>query len=356
MPPAEPASTLRLTFVPDLFHVASDLSAARIVGPTLWLGSDETAHLERFSLQAGQASGHCSIAVNDFLDLPHGDEQEIDIEGIAYSGHYLWVVGSHSLKRKRVKLDDHSVADNLRRLETLSIEENRYLLGRIPLVEGQLYRSCPDPNDASNTLKAGQLKREKHGNQLTRSLRDDDHLREYMKGNIPGKENGFDIEGIAVAGDRIFLGLRGPVLRGWAILLEVQVKAKKSGALRLRKIGPNGERYRKHFINLRGEGIRDLCFYQQELLVLSGPTMDLTGDTQIFRIPDALNVLQEQSLLEPLPLMTIPGEFGADKAEGMTLFSEADPSILIVYDAPGEARTDPGQATVIADIFSLPLD
>jgi hypothetical protein len=356
MPPAKPLKSLRLSFLPELFHVALDLSAARIIDQTLWLGSDETAHLERLTLQGDQGIDHASIAINDFLSLPRGDDQEVDIEGIAYSGHYLWVVGSHSLKRKRVKHDEHSVADNIQRLATLSMEENRYLLGRIPLVKGQLHQSCPHPTDPDKILRAGQLKREKHGNQLTRTLRDDSHLREYLKANIPGKENGFDIEGIAVTADRIFLGLRGPVLRGWAVLLEVQVKEKKSGDLRLKKIGPDGERYRKHFLNLRGEGIRDLCFYKNDLLVLSGPTMDLTGDTQIFRIPDALEALQDQSLLEPKPILTVPGSFGADKAEGMTLVSEAEPSVLIVYDAPHADRTDHEKATVLGDIFALPLD
>ena len=32
-----------------------------------------------------------------------------------------------------------------------------------------------------------------------------------------GQENGLDIEGIAVEGDRVWLGLRGPVLGGHAV-------------------------------------------------------------------------------------------------------------------------------------------
>lgn len=356
MPPAELLKTLPLTLASKSFDVALDLSAARVIGSTLWLGSDETAHLEVLQLQDGVGIDHQSIAVADYLSLPHADTQEIDIEGIAYSDHYLWVVGSHSLKRKRVKPDGHTAAENIQRLGVLSMEENRYLLGRIPLVEGTLYKSCPHPTNPKKTLRAGQLKREKHGNQLTRTLRDDDHLREYLRANIPGKENGFDIEGIAVTADRIFLGLRGPVLRGWAILLEVQIKEKKSGDLRLKKIGPDGERYRKHFLNLRGEGIRDLCFYKDSLLVLAGPTMDLTGATQIFQIPHALTALQAQSLLDPKPILTIPGACGADKAEGMTLLSDSEPTVLIVYDSPKKERLHQEKSTVLGDIFALPLD
>ena len=31
---------------------------------------------------------------------------------------------------------------------------------------------------------------------------------------IPSNDNGFDVEGLAVSGNRVFLGLRGPVLAG----------------------------------------------------------------------------------------------------------------------------------------------
>ena len=40
---------------------------------------------------------------------------------------------------------------------------------------------------------------------------------------LPGKDNGLDVEGIAVAGPRVYLGLRGPVLRGWATIVEIAV-------------------------------------------------------------------------------------------------------------------------------------
>jgi hypothetical protein len=350
----ELAGTIELKFHPQDYHVAYDLSAVRLIGSTLWLGSDETAHLERLTLDQNQGHQHQSVAVAQYLTLPHGDAQEIDIEGIAYADHYLWVVGSHSLKRKRVKAE-LSPQENLDRLETISMEENRYLLGRIPLVNDQLHHACVDPREPSQLLTAAQLKREKHGNQLTRTLRKDPHLGAYLNASIPGKENGFDIEGIAVAEDRIFLGLRGPVLRGWAALLEVQVKAKKSGDLRLKKVGQDGERYLKHFLNLQGQGIRDLCFWGEDLLILAGPTMDLAGDAHIFHLPQALSAMGQNTLLEPKLMLTIPGAYGANKAEGMTLISETEPVVLIVYDSPGVERLKIEESSVTADVFKLPL-
>jgi hypothetical protein len=41
---------------------------------------------------------------------------------------------------------------------------------------------------------------------------------------LPGKDNGFDVEGLAVFGARLFVGLWGPVLCGWAVILELNSK------------------------------------------------------------------------------------------------------------------------------------
>ena len=40
---------------------------------------------------------------------------------------------------------------------------------------------------------------------------------------IPSKDNGLDIEGITARGDRVLLGLRGPVLRGIALVAELRL-------------------------------------------------------------------------------------------------------------------------------------
>jgi hypothetical protein len=63
------------------------------------------------------------------------------------------------------------------------------------------------------------------------------------------------VEGLTVAGERLFLGLRGPVLRGWAVVLEVEpAETGDPSLLKLKKIGPDGRRYRKHFLDLAGWG------------------------------------------------------------------------------------------------------
>jgi hypothetical protein len=68
--------------------------------------------------------------------------------------------------------------------------------------------------NARDGRRALRLKGDAQSNLLTRALADDPHFGPYMA--IPGKDNGFDIEGLAVDGHHLLLGLRGPVLRSWS--------------------------------------------------------------------------------------------------------------------------------------------
>ena len=66
---------------------------------------------------------------------------------------------------------------------------------------------------------AASLEKMNGHNQLIEALAEDEHLGPFLQMGLPSKDNGFDIEGLAVQGNQVFLGLRGPVLRGWAIIL-----------------------------------------------------------------------------------------------------------------------------------------
>lgn len=342
---------LALPFSAAHAHHRYDLSAVRCdADGYLWVGSDEGTGLERLTLLADTVSEHQHLQLGDYLDLPNGAEEEIDIEGLAYADYYLWVAGSHSLKRKKPK-PDTSDAENLERLATLSREENRYLLARIPLVNGQLHHQCLHPERPDQVLTAAQLQRKRHGNQLTKVLKKDPHLRPFLKADIPGKDNGFDIEGLAVAEDRVFLGLRGPVLRGWAILLDLHLKEKTSEQLRLQKL-EDGNRYRKYFLDLDGMGIRDLCWQGSDLLILAGPTMALNGEIGVFRLANALALSQSQCL-SPKHLFNIPHGHDTDRAEGITLLPDAAPRLLAVYDSPSPHRLNAEHHSVLADVFAL---
>lgn len=362
-------------------QVPDSLSAIVVVGDYLWLASDEVTSVERLSSADGITfSDHKSFALSDLIDLPAEGkdfDQEIDIEGLDHNDSYLWLVGSHSIKRKKVEKDG-TTDKGMKRLAKTEIKGNRFILARIPLVETgeganqQLARSTADPNNPGRILKAGQLEGDVKSNALVNAIkqaengRGDSHFANFL--TIPGKDNGFDIEGLAVSGDRIFIGLRGPVLRGWAGILEVSVNAGDPFRLNLRDVGPEGRLYKKHFLDLNGLGVRDICVDGEDLLILAGPTMNLDGPVAVFRWRGALESSEEQLVfsddLERLFAVPngiesnrgeIPGtnlNTGFDHAEGMALVT--DPKrLLIVYDSPGKERKTSNRA-VKADVFELP--
>jgi Protein of unknown function (DUF3616) len=320
----------------------------------LWLGSDETSTIERLSIiDTSNFGEHKQYKVADFIELPAPSEAEIDIEGLAYSNYYLWFVGSHSYKRKKPKSDKTDLK-NVKRLAKIETEPNRYILGRIPLVGGDLFASCPHPDDSTQQLSAAKLELTPTGNVLIDALTKDPHLGGFIKAQIPGKDNGFDIEGIEVEQNRVILGLRGPVLRGWAVMLEIEFKDASTGVLKLATVGTDGSPYKKHFLFLNGLGIRDICRDGSDLLILAGPTMDLDGPVQIYRLQDGFN-LQENVLHRPLLVLDIPYGNRDDHAEGMTLFEHVlgKPSLLVVYDSPSKTKRVVGDTSVLADVFEL---
>lgn len=343
-----------MTFVDNFKEHREDLSAVLLTDQKyLWLGSDETSTIERLSLvDTDKFTDHQQFRVAEFINLPAPEDQEIDIEGLAYTDYYLWFVGSHSYKRKKPK-PKKTDAQNFERLTKIESEPNRYLLGRIPLIDGKLFSSCPHPQNPDVQLNAAKLEVTNQGNLLMMALANDAHLGLFIKAEIAGKDNGFDIEGIGIYQNRIFLGLRGPVLRGWAVVLEIELEDSSPGILKLRQIGEAKELYKKHFLWLNGLGIRDLYVDGKNLLILAGPTMDLDGPVQIYRWINGVNS-PENVFSNPDLVQDIPYGNREDHAEGMTLFQDVAGirSLLVVYDSPAKTRLV-GDDGVIADVFKL---
>jgi hypothetical protein len=277
---------------------------------------------------------------------------EADIEGLAYADGALWLTGSHSLKRKKPKSNEGAVKA-AEQLAKVGRDGNRYLLARIPVLEadGTGHLARQDGNGGAALLGG-----DGHGNALTEALRDDAHLAPFML--IPGKDNGFDIEGLAVADGRVFLGLRGPVLRGWAVILELEPDC-EDGHLRLKLFAADRRPYRKHFLQLGGLGIRDLCRQGDDLLILAGPTMALDGPVRVLRWPGGARQRKSGEMVPAEALqhvLEIPYGMGVDHAEGMTLFTldgGGTQSLLVVYDAAAEHRKQ-SENGVLADVFPLP--
>lgn len=353
---------IKLQFSEEISHLKEsdlreDLSAVHLSNDGhLWLGCDEGTNLERLTLinqdTKDNFGDHKSFKIQDYLDLPDNNKTEIDIEGLAESGHYLWLVGSHSVKRKSTK-SNKSDAENSQRLASIETESNRYLLARIPLINGELYQSHLSLSDPNKELFAAKLASTRKGNLLTEILAEDEHLKPFIEANIPSKDNGFDIEGLAVSHNQIFVGLRGPVLRGWAIILGLEIKNTSSNSLKLKKIGDNDRRYKKFFVNLQGLGIREISIEGEDLIILAGPTMELDGSVKIFRLENILR-LADNSFSNPKFLLDIPYGEGVDHAEGITQFTSlsGNRSLLVVYDSPSSERLI-GNHEILADVFDI---
>ena len=349
-------SPILLNFDPTLNHRDSDgeikeirdsLSAVVSVDKYLFVGGDETTTIERLETNDGGEtfSHHQQWNLSEFVKLPSGDDEEIDIEGLAYSDQFLWIVGSHSLKRKEPK-PRKTAAANIERLLNISPERNRYFLARIPL---------DSKYNLTKALPSAQLEITTTGNVLIDALRTDNHFKAFL--NIPSKDNGIDVEGLAVSSHKIFIGLRGPVLRGWASILELEFEVLNESTIELKKIGSEGQPYKKHFLQLGGLGIRDLIVDDRDLLILAGPTMDLDGPVEIFRWSNAIDITEEtltwQSEGNLESILKVPYGQGEDHAEGITFLSLAANSLMLIYDSPSSIRKSQGTNTVQADLLIM---
>lgn len=359
MPNARTANAVRLEFSPESL-VHSNLSGAAFTGDWLWVAGDEACGLDRLRLLAPVGCETLRFGdVRDFpladlLDLPGANGEEADLEGMAVANGFLWVVGSHGLKRKNPK-PDRGHADNAKRLAKVTLDGNRRLLACLPIDPDARGEPCL-VRRAQDGRRALRLKGDAQTSLLTRALADDPHFGPYLA--IPGKDNGFDIEGLAVDGSRLLLGLRGPVLRGWSALLEIAVEA-CGDHLRMIPLDDRGTLIRKHFLQLDGLGLRDLHFSGDDLYILAGPTMVLNGDIRVFKWPAARPMLAsnrepvrfESALTESVAL---PHGRGTNRAEAIC---DLPPALLsgkarwlVLYDAPGADRKV-GEHTVFGDLL-----
>ena len=276
--PAEPVGQLRLRFKGDASdgeHPIHDLSGLASHGRALFMVGDEAHGVERLTLgEDGEASGHRRFDLSDYLDLERGGE-EMDIEGLAIANDWLWICGSHS--RTRPAPEKEADADgriDIGKVGDLQDTRPRCILARIPLVEDLDGIAKPVRNDGER--KAGLVRQTKNGSKLRRLLCENPLLGPSCA--MAAKEGGLDIEGLAAApGNRIALGLRGPVIQTYAVLVEPAFGFKASGRIHIEPP------LRVRLVDLDGLGVRDLCVRGKDLFILGGPTADLDGRCVVYR-------------------------------------------------------------------------
>nr|WP_111299616.1 DUF3616 domain-containing protein [Paracoccus saliphilus] len=326
--------------VDDALH--KNVSAAARAGNALFTSCDETAGVDRLT-PAGTAWGnHVHVSLGDFLELPAGPGGEMDIEGLMADDGWLWVIGSHALKRGKAK---GGRTKALRRLAKIRCDPNRMFLGRLPLAE---LDGAPMPVGRNGSRRAQTIRLHAKKSRLKTWLKGDAQLGPFL--NLPCKENGLDIEGIAARGMRVWLGLRGPVLREMAVVLEFEFKVTRKGHLKARRIDGH-RRYRKHLIPTRGLGIRDLELDGEDLVLLTGPVTAADGVAAIRRWRGAVDH-QRSGIVQASEIELVrdlPYRGQHDHSEGLVRWSMDE--WLVVYDSPAPDRLNNNPARLLADIW-----
>lgn len=270
------------------------------------IGVDEGTRIQVLKrTDDNEYSAHKTI---NLIDIETKDE--IDIEGIARDNRTFYIVGSHSRKRSKVKPDEKTQEQNRSRLEENESE---------PLRDG-LYRL--------KLNKRGELDSEIESTNLRRRISEDTILNVFSQ--IPSKENGVDIEGIATKDHHLYLGFRGPVLRGGYVPI-----------LKFDFDEPN--KAETLFVDLDGRGIRDMCRVNDGFLLIGGPVGDEPVSYELYFWDGEDGVPgKDVTTSKPQSLGRIPASGKDAKAEGITVFEETDTHIdvLIVYDgvANGDAK------------------
>ena len=322
--------------------IRDQLSAVVLDGEHLWLACDEGCRLDRLSRSEGGAAfaDHEVVGLDTLLDLPAQVEEEADVEGLAVDGGWLWLVGSHSVKRKKPK--GKSPSEVARTLLETTRDGNRHLLARIPIADGTLRRK-------DGARRAAMLEAAPTTSALLDAVNRDDHLKDFVR--LPGKDNGFDIEGLAARGLRLWVGLRGPVLREWCCILELQLEV-SGGQLRL--AGSGDGLYRKHFLKLGGLGVRDIALLDDDLLIMAGPSMAHDGPSGIWRWKRGARAGATAEGNAVKQVIALPQGERQDKPEGLTVLDRTgrSASVLVVYDAPSDERKS-GARSVRADVYRL---
>lgn len=254
--PTLPHLDAALRALPDFG--ACDVSAATVIEvdghPILCAVSDEGRVIAFVPLDEHAQPDPVGFDLGSVLD-GLGDK-EIDLEGVTAVDGCVLAIGSLSLKRRKVR-PEHDADEALRRLEKVTTASggkrthSDFAYRLRPRVErGRIVVDFVDRTEVRSALADLPL------------------LAPFAA--IPSKDNGLDVEGLALHGEHLYLGLRGPVVRGQALL------ARLSTDLGHPELIP---------VDLDGWGIRAVTSAgPRGLFVVSGPTLTHAGPFELWQV------------------------------------------------------------------------
>ncbi|WP_299411191.1 DUF3616 domain-containing protein [Acaryochloris sp. IP29b_bin.148] len=293
-------------------HQKNDISAIAAFHDFLVIGSDESKDV--IQLLHKQDQGY-SVVLDISVSSDENGVGEIDIEGLSVDTEgMLYVIGSHSAKRKTIK-DKNTYLANRQRLATVVQETQRNTIFKLEL-----------------NPETGQVMKRAANTQLRTVLEQDIVLHRFL--DLPSKENGIDIEGLAVHEEKLYLGFRGPVLRGNYVPVMVTEFEDLLD-------------YELRYVQLAGHGIRDITRVKNGFLLIAGPVGDGLGPYQLYfwngqdMIP-GIDRPDTSSFCQWIGDIPLPKTYPGAKAEGLTVLKEKGKTItaMIVYDGvPNGAPT-----------------
>ena len=259
------------------------------------------ATLEGTSFVAGdpmplvaESGGDVTFGTRPEVDCPSGDGEfgELDGEGVTFAAPYYYVVGSHGCSRKKGEFRASS-----------------FILARLSDQQGGV----------ETTFRLADV------------LRHASTVSAYFGKDLNG-DNGLNIEGLAVRGDQLVIGLRGPSIDGKAFLVRTDI-----GPLFAKGDGPAPSSTTIPIAVPEGMGIRDLTTLADgRLLLLLGPAQDQELPYSLARVElpssPAPNVaIKVDTLAE---LLEIADDDTIGKAEAVEVLNEtaAELDVLVLFD------------------------
>ena len=243
----------------------------------------------------GESEADVTFGTRPDVDCPSGDGEfgELDGEGVAFAAPYYYVVGSHGCSRKKGEFRASS-----------------FILARLS-------------NDRQSRVETTF--------RLAGVLRHATIVNAHFGKDLNG-DNGLNIEGLAVQGDQLIVGLRGPSVDGRAFLVRTEI-----GPLFAKGDEPAPSSTTIPIAVPEGTGIRDLASLADgRLLLLLGPAQDQDLPYSLASVefpsgPDSNVAIKVETLVE---LSEIADDDTTGKAEAVVVLNEtaAELEVLVLFD------------------------
>lgn len=221
-------------------------------------------------------------------------DSDPDTEGVAFHRGYFYVTGSHGVARKSAKE------------KTAPFTVFRF---KVDEQSGKPAFEVSDKQISAQVQKSTALRA---------AIRAADPVGIYAE--RPLGQNGVNIEGLALEGDRIYFGFRGPSLDGRAFIISTAI----DGLFGLKPLDP-----KTHALAVGANtGIRDLARADDGFLVLTGAVNDQSVTPAVYRWSPSSGSLKRLGDLAETPQ-------GA-KAETLLLLEQTPQHyrVLVMFDGP----------------------